>query len=600
MLLKIKVVLAFIIIFTFLLAQDAEETILSLEDGTYHPTELSETLMSLRQLPLNINNASSIELTQLPWLSELDIGKIIKARNTKPISGWKELRNIGINEITISKIKDYIVFREKPGLKLNQRTRGEYSESKDNFESTLKYYQRTICGYKDLKLGILTQKDEGETDPIDFYSYFVEYKSNSFIKHTVLGKYRLAFGQGIIFAPKLGMSKSGAATSTPVKKSFPIKPYTSSYEIWELEGGTVQCNYRNFSIIPFFSSTKLSANLSDNKITSFNQSGLHLDEDKKDNVKETILGTALNFNFGTNSFGVNFSQFEFDHEFKNPDWSNKYQAFSANFILNRDNFPSFGEIAFADDKFAGVIGTKFGENQFRHLLLFRYYEKNFPTWHGNPFSTQSRFDDEVGLYYGITLLPFKRTKINCYFDVWNFPETRYFEKMPTVGSEQFIQLETHFKTNSLRVTLQHKSKEKYISLDHAKIRDFDRTILRVDWWQMLGNICLKTRCELVAEYLQNEKIYEKGILAYEQLKWIIEDFEIIAQIAVYHSDVLHYMYESNVDGIMQNSILQGDGIYSYMLVKYNLLENMELQFKVSDHWYSKDKMRLYLQVVSRF
>ena len=123
MLLKIKVILAFIIVFTFLLAQDAEETILSSEDGTYHPTELIETLSSLKNSPLNINNASHIELTQLPWLSELDIGKIVKARKEKPISGWKELQNIGINQITISEIKDYIIFREKTKLKLNQKTR---------------------------------------------------------------------------------------------------------------------------------------------------------------------------------------------------------------------------------------------------------------------------------------------------------------------------------------------------------------------------------------------------------------------------------------------------------------------------------------------
>ena len=267
MLLKIEVVLSFIIIFTFLLAQDAEETILSLEDGTYQPTELSETLLILRKSPLNINNASRIELTELPWLSELDIGKIIKARKIKPISGWKELQNIGLNEITISEIKDYIIFREKPGLKLNQRTRGEYYECKDNFESTLKYYQRTLFQYDKFSFGFLSQKDEGEKDPIDFYSYFIEYNSNKIIKQGVLGKYRLAMGQGILFAPKLGMSKSSAATSVAIKKYKAIKPYTSSYEIWELEGAAANFKMGNFEFIPFYSYTKLSAN-SINSISS--------------------------------------------------------------------------------------------------------------------------------------------------------------------------------------------------------------------------------------------------------------------------------------------------------------------------------------------
>ncbi|MCD4698506.1 MAG: hypothetical protein K8S16_19945, partial [Bacteroidales bacterium] len=576
------------------------------EDGTYHPTELIETLSSLKNSPLNINNASHIELTQLPWLSELDIGKIIKARNKKPISGWKELQNIGISEITISEIKNYIIFIEKPWLKLNQRTRGEYSECKDNYESTLKYYQRTLFQYDKFRFGFLSQKDEGEKDPFDFYSYFAEYKSNSSLKHSVLGKYRLAVGQGILFAPKLGMSKSSAATSVAIKKFKTIKPYTSSYEIWELEGAAVNIELGNFAFIPFYSSTKLSANLDSlSQITSFNESGLHLDVEKKDNVKETIYGSSINYKFKDNSLGFVYSGFKFDHEFNDPQKAAEYNAIGFNFLLNQNTFPTFGELAQADDKLAGLIGTKFGDNKLRHLILFRYYEKNFPTWHGNPFSTQSKFDNEIGLYYGITLVPFSRTKINCYFDLWNFPETRYFEKMPTVGSEQFLQVETRFKTNTLRLTLQHKDKEKYISLEETRIRDFERTLLRADWWQILGNLRLKTRCELAAEYLEEEKIYSRGILIYEQAKLKWEKLQIIAQITAYRSDtqpfnVKHYVYENNVDGIMQNTVLSGDGICSYFLIKWKLPPHFELQFKISDHWHMKDKMKLYQQVVSRF
>lgn len=606
MLLKIKVVLVFIFIFAFLLAQDAEETIFSSEDGTYHPTELIETLSSLKNSPLNINNASRIELTQLPWFSELDIGKIIKARKAKPISSWKELQNIGINEITISEIKDYIIFKDKPGLKLNQRTRGEYSESKDNFESTLKYYQRTLFEYDKFSFGFLSQKDEGEKDPIDFYSYFIEYNGDKTLKQGVLGKYRLAAGQGILFAPKLGMSKSSAATSVAIKKYKTIKPYTSSYEIWELEGAAANIELGNFEIIPFYSYTKLSANLDSLlNITSFNESGLHLDVEKKNNVKETIYGSSLNYNWEHNSLGLVYSSFKFEHEFKDPQKAAEYNAVGFNFLLHQNTFPTFGELAQADDKLAGLIGTKFGDNKLRHLVLFRYYEKNFPTWHGNPFSTQSKFDNEVGLYYGITLIPFARTKINCYFDLWDFPETRYFEKMPTVGSEQFLQVETRFKTNTLRLTLQHKDKEKYLSLDEARIRDFERTLLRADWWQMLGNLRLKTRCELAAEYLEEENIYSRGILVYEQVRLKCEKLQIITQITAYHSDtqpfnVKHYVYENNVDGIMQNTVLSGDGICSYLLVKWKLPPHFELQFKISDHWYKKDKLRMYLQLVSRF
>ncbi len=596
-----KIILIFFLFFVILCAEDSEEKIFSFEDETYHSTELSDLLQNIKKNPINVNMADEEELALIPWLSEKDIQKIILYRNSHKISRLEDLSKIGIDAVTVNELKDFITFSSAIDLKLKQTSRLEYHQPKQYLPSTLKYFQKTILAIDNFKFGFISQKDEGEKDLLDYYSYFVEYSPDKILKKFLIGKYRLAWGQGILFAPKLGMSKSGAATSVPVKKFNPIKPYTSSYEIWELEGAAVNIELSAYNFIPYFSKTALSANLDTlDCITSFNESGLHFDEEKKNNVQEMIYGLATKFSQADHSFGVNYAEINFDHDFSNSARKSEYSAISADFIINRSGFPTFGEIAYAQEKTAGVLGCKFGENEMRHLLLFRYYQKDFPTWHGNPFSSQSRFDNEVGLYYGMTIIPIERTKINCYFDLWSFPETRYFEKMPTVGSEQFIQFERKFNTNNLRFTIQHKDKEKYISLDEAKIRDFERTVIRADWWQNINNFRFKTRCEFITEYLKNENIHKSGILAYEEIKWKIDKITLIGQVSVYHSDVLHYMYEHNVDGIMQNSILKGDGAYSYFVLKFNILQELELQFKISDHWNTKDKMRIYLQVVSSF
>ena len=604
------------ILFLFLLlnlvifADEGEEKLFSIEDDTYHSTELSETLDKIKKHPYNINKVSGSNLEKLPWLSENDIDLILQYRKDKKINNFSKLTEIGINEITISELKPYLVFSSEKQFKITQISRAEFQEKNKELPSSLKYYQKTLLNFKHLNFGFVSQKDEGEKDLLDFYSYFIEYNGNNFLKKAIVGKYRLALGQGVLFAPKLGMSKSAEATSIPVKKYKPIKAYTSSYEIWELEGATAQLKFGNFDLIPFYSSTFLSANIDSttSKITSFNLSGLHYDEEEKDNVREDIFGTALNFNFKRNRIGINFSRHKFSEDFKDPETENDYSAIGANFYLLKNKYPCFGEIAFIEDKIAGVVGTKWGEDKIRQLLLFRYYDKNFPTFHGKAFSAQSaNFDNEIGLYYGITLLPFKKTKLNIYFDVWKFPETRYFEKMPTVGSEQFIQLEIQTKKNGFRFTLQHKDKEKNKTLDDvSKIRDFERTLFRFDWWQQVFPILrIKTRCELITEYFPVEEVFSKGILAYEQLKLKTGNLELITQLAIYRSDtepakVLLYMYENNVDGIMQNSIFSGDGIYSYLLLKYQVLRSSEIQFKIADSWNSADKMKYYLQVVSRF
>lgn len=596
---RFKPLILFLLFITVLSAEDSEEKLFSFEDETYHATELSDLLQDIKKDPININSASAIDLALLPWLSEMDINKIINYCKTEHINSLQQLAKLGISEITINEIKDYITFGSTIHFTTKQTTRAEFHQPKQDYPSTLKYFQKTLLNFNDFRFGFISQKDEGEKDPLDFYSYFIDYQTERALKHILLGKYRLALGQGILFAPKLGMSKSGAATSTPVKKYSPIKPYTSSFEIWELEGAAANLQLANFNFIPFISKTGINANLDSlSQITSFNESGFNLDEDKKNSVTETLYGMAIDYTWSDNSIGLNFFKNKFDHTFSDPIHENEYSAVSADFMINQTSFPTFGEIAYSQQKIAGVMGSKFGENKLRHLLLFRLYQKGFPTWHGNPFSSQSRFDNEIGVYYGVTLTPFTRTKINCYFDVWSFPETRYFEKMPTVGSEQYIQLERKFDSNSFRLIVQHKDKEKYIALEETKIRDFERTTYRADWWQFIDNFRFKTRCELVTEYLPDEQIHEAGFLVYEELKIKLQSVNIIGLMAVYHSDVLHYMYEHNVDGIMQNSILKGDGFYSYFMLTYNFSTNFEIQFKVSDHWNKKDKMRIYLQIIS--
>lgn len=602
---KIKFIIGLILLVFTLYAQDAEEKLFSVEEETYHANELSDILQKLKKNPLDINSASKNELLQLPWLAEDEIDLIILRRKKQPFCSPNQLAEIGIDAITISDIQDYIKYSAQRKIAIKNQLRLEFNEAKENMTSAAKYYQRTKLQYGKFNTGFLSQKDEGETDIFDFYSYYLQYQNNSFLQNIILGKYRISFGQGLVFAPKLGMSKSAAATSVPIKRYNAIKPYTSSYEIWDLQGSAAELKLKNFKIIPYFSVNKYSANLDDmNLITSFNETGFHEDKSKKDNVQEKLYGSVVQYQNDQFEIGTGYSHFHFDHEFADGSDS---QYFAANlfFSVNKGGYPIFGEAAIIDDKFGTLLGAKFGENKLRQLLIFRMYEKDIPTWHGKAFSAQSNFDNEIGIYYGITLSPAVRNKINAYFDVWSFPETRYFEKMPTVGSEQFLQWESHFTSQSIRLTLQHKFKEKYISLEESQIRDFERTLVRLDWWQMLADFTFKTRGEFVSEYLAEDDVFTSGFLFYEQLKYKLENLEMIGQITFCRSDqtpfkVKHYVYENNVDGVMQNSVMSGDGISSYFLVKYIFWQNLELQFKVSDHWQKPDKFRLFCQLISRW
>jgi hypothetical protein len=598
-----KLFLRFLLVFVCvgLSAEESEEKLFSLEEETYHANELSDLLFRLRNNPLNINSAGKKDLLQLPWLAEEDVDRILLLRRKTEINSLWQLKEIGIDEVTLSDIREFISLQPATRIRGKQQFRVEYNQKKKKIPSTLKYYQSQNFEFGNFRCGFLSQKDEGEKNLLDFYSYYLQYQSRNAIQNLIMGKYRLALGQGIVFAPKLGLSKSSAATTVPVKRFRNVVPYTSSFEIWELQGSAAEIKYKNLKLIPYVSSNHLSANLNEDcKITAFNESGLHLDPQKRKNVVESIWGTAIQIEHQKHQVGASFSRFRFDHEFNSGHLS-EYSAANIFFLSQINNFPLFGEAALIEDKFGVILGFKFGEQRLRQLLVMRYYEKNLPTWHGNPFSTQSRFDNEMGIYYGLTFLPFAKNQINLYLDLWKYPETRYFEKMPTVGSEQFLQWESHWGKNVFRLSLQHKFKEKYISLEESKIRDSERTMIRLEWRQNLGEFTFKSRSEIVFESLPEDDVNQKGMLFYEQIRWQKNQFEIVGQLttfftSTYPFNLRHYVYEYNVDGIMQNSVFSGDGAAFYVLFKYKVLSPVELQAKISDRLRSADNLRLYFQI----
>lgn len=593
----INIILLLCFIFATVMAEDAEEEIFSLEDETSEGSELIEFLQQLKHEPLLINSASKEDLEQLLWLNEADIKIILELRKKQVITSSSDLVESGLNRLTVNAILPYLSFKQKMESSIFQQSRSSYKKVKDYFPSTLNYYQKTLVKLGRFQAGFVSQKDEGESDPLDFYSAFLNYQSRGLVKQVILGHYRIGLGQGILFAPKLGMSKSAAATSIPIKRLPTLKPYTSSYEIWDLRGAAAILKSRNYELTSFYSNNDLAANITDNKVTSFNLSGVHLS--KPDYVKEEVVGASISYNSNNLDIGLSATQISFDHEFSDPNLKQKYEAFSLNGKTNYYNIPTFWEVATASQKYAAVGGFKWGNEVVRHLFLIRYYEKDFPTWHGKPFSAQSNFDNELGCYFGSTITPVRNLKLNIYFDVWKYPESRYFEKLPTSGSEEFFQLELNRKPQNLRFSLRHKSVDKYSSLnEESLIRPLERTVLRLDWWQKIKLFRFKTRVEFAQEDL--DETINKGWLCYEELKLKSMKWSIILNYTVYSSQVLHYMYENGVDGVMQNSILSGDGSYSYLLLEHDFSDNFTIQGKVGGKPVEEETLAVYLQIISRF
>jgi len=575
---------------------DAVENLLLNEEETYHATELYQQLDEFEQNPININLASVHHLQYFLWISEDELNKILQSRQKAPLRSLADLKKLGIPEICVDALEPYIRFSEPQNVHFSSQLRCELVEKKLKEENPLKLLQKMEINYSNQRLGFITQKDAQEKNYLDYYSYYWEIKRQNF--QLILGKYRTFLGQGIMFAPKLGISKSAAATSVKSHQSQAFRPYTSTYEIWGLQGAAANWKFGNYQLAAFGSISQLTANLDGGKITSFDATGIHLDADKKNNVTEIASGIITGYQTMSGKIELYLTTQDFDLNFVNK--SSSYSAVGADFFYEIKQNPLFGEICYADDQLAMICGNKWGEENLRHLLIYRNYPNNFPTWHGKPFSAQSNFSNERGLYYGITYIPKPRLHINAFFDFWQHPNPRFLEKMPTSNGEQLLQAEYKFSKHKFRFRISHKQKEKQINLGESAIREYHRTTYRFDWSRELKPFTLQHRFEFSEEYLPEDSVWEKGELFYSQLRFKKDSMQIIGRIAAYHSNILLYMYENNVTGIMQNRILSGDGVTVFVVGKFTINEWLEIQTKFSDNLSRDDQMQLTFQLIGEF
>jgi hypothetical protein len=563
--------------------------------------ELNDELARFKEDPLEINICTLAELQCLPWLNTDQINKIIEYRKKVWISRDQQLIDLGINEITLNEMKDFITYKTRSESHFRNSIRTELHRSKIEKTSCLKIFSKTIISRGGLEAGFISQKDESERDILDFYSYYLLLKHNGILQKAIVGKYQLRTGLGILLSSKLGTAKNNYAAGYQLKSKTQIKPYTSSYEIWDMEGLCAEFKFSTLKFIPFFSLTSLSANLESDRIISFNETGLHIDLNKKNNVKELLFGVLINYETQNFNLGFNYYNQNFDHKFMNPEINNKVSACSFYFDLFRSTLPIQTEIALADGRISLLSNLTVKSGKFRHQLIYRDYQNNFTDWHGKPFAAKGSFPNEKGFYYGITYSPVNQIKFNFYYDLWQCPETGYFEKMPHAGNEILFNCTIKLpEENLLKIQFKQQNKEKYISLKESKIREQQKNNIRLDWIQRSELLKFQTRLEYGSKYLTEEKIYSGGYLFSQLLKFKSEFFTSALQIGCYDSDVLLYLYEYNVDGAMSNAILSGNDIYFNLLISVVPKQFLKLQSNISGTIKNNDKMKICFQIMTSF
>ena len=530
-------------------------------------------LHELSENPININSDDIQKLTDICILYPEVISNIKKYRKKHgDFISIYELKLVEGFNLNMLKLIYPFIFAEssspidtprkqtKSRHDINWKSQITYKtpKEKNNYEGTpwkhsLRY--KYLHNHK-IEAGLLAEKDAGEEfftgnqkKGFDFYSGYIQIKSNSKFKQINIGDFKANWGQGLISWNGLFSGKS-AFSIVRGNSSQSIKRYNSTDENNFFRGISLQYNLFKYLIInPFISYKKRDAkiikesyndaekpgnlsNINDTIILSdLVNTGFHrtLTESRnKHKATEKIYGCRLSLNNSAFSININYL-----NSYITPpiDQSNRYwqtydlagrknENISIDYKFNLRKIYFFGESAISSNKAqAHIIGINLKATNSSELsLIYRNYEKDYQSLYAKGFGEFSDTRNEEGIYIGLEAFPLKKIKVNAYYDYFKFPYKRYCINIPGHGLEYLINTEYIIseKTN-MYCKYKYEKKPKNLTLEKVtsvpyNIRQYLRYQINItpsENWEF------RSRLE-VSKYTHYE-IKDKGYILFQDI-----------------------------------------------------------------------------------
>ena len=465
---------------------DAED-----EEGIVEAENLYDDYIYLHANPININQADSVELQRLGFLTDRQIEGIHYY-----ISRYGALRSVGelmlIPELdyhTRQLLSYFVTFGEvsrdedvsdmwrcmltQGHSELSSRldvplyTRAGYApRTQSQLDAAPSRYYTGNALYHNLRYnyrygtrlswGVSAEKDAGEplftiTNPLpDYLSGYLQLGDMGLVKNLVVGNYRLRFGQGLILNSDFALGKYMLLQGLS-RQTAHLKPHRGTGEGNYYTGAAATVEWRSWQLTTFASYRRVDATLDGESISTLKTDGYHrtpLEQTRRGNTRGNLFGVHLGYAAQGFHLGVTAMYQSFNRYFAQPTQAYKRYApqgndffnASADYAWHHHRLSIVGETAI-DKK--GAVATL---NTLRlkvvdklHLtLLQRYYAHDFWALEGKSFSSSSDIRNERGIYLGAEWQPHRRVQLTAYADGCYFPYLRYRVSAPSYGTDGMV------------------------------------------------------------------------------------------------------------------------------------------------------------------
>ena len=410
--------------------------------------------------------------------------------------------------------------------------------------------------------GFQIEKDAGE-DYFDYISGYAMLNQIGKIRTLIVGDFKLSFGQGLVINNGMSFGKSaGWGLFSNASVAHGIRKHSSMSESNHFRGAAIDYTLgENSHFTAFLSYQNVDGTLrtnNNNAISSLKTDGLHrtlLERSKKGIVHELSAGGNYSYYhkgwlLGLTGIITHFSM-PLAPKFNTP--SSLYRQFypqgtlfsavGASYSYRRNRWIVQGEYAFStsngvDDHtvqtsnvgssnpntgIAAVNSMRYRLNSYTFLsALVRYYDARYATIYSKAFGENSRPQNEVGAFVGITAEPWTKVHLEAYIDCFQSPKQRYRASAGAKGIEGQFKMTynpSERTTWQIRYRLKSKQQDVKVGNDATRLYYATRHDLRIQWnYRLNEQFLLKTTAS--GTYCMNpSSTDEMGYLLTQHLRW---------------------------------------------------------------------------------
>lgn len=586
------------------------------EFGEVDFEQLQTDLYALHESPIDLNNTSDEELSQLYFLSPQQIDDILMYADRHPFESLYELRMIP--SLTDYEIRDLLPFVKITRARDHETTTIFPKEvfTHADHELIARVDARNIEGYsgtdpiytqlryrfdyrRRVLFGAQLRRPAGGLAQDLEYGAYLQLSDIAPHLHTlVAGNFQASFGQGLVLAPVFHSGKSMYVTSVG-QQTNGLRYYSSvDGEGLHGTGATLRWNW--------------------GKTTRLDVSALYSMKRANDSTWHHLVGANLTLRH--KRLEVQLTAIEniwsdSIHPYRNAKYNQHYfrgrnqAVLGASFRYNHGWFDVFGEVATVQNYkreaingevsnseainsphwgFGTMVGSRFyPTNGVSLVALYRYYSPWFDNALGYAFSETSRINDENGGYIGIELSRWKNWHISGYGDVFYFSGYKYGlgDATKTIGYDALIDIRyngiTSSRNNDWYISLRARAKQKGISTYAAR--------LTFDWQQ--GGWSLRTTAD--ANYVQSYGISLAQDIAYDFTPYTLHHTPLSIRLRLQGFDAREwnnriYSYEHDVLYAFSIPAVYGLGGRAYVCLRWQIIPQLALYFRLSETVYARD------------